>query len=84
MATDVRSALRKTLDSLKSDRSKIDGQITALQTALGALDGQRRTGAPRRRRSKMSAEARKAIGKRMKAYWAKRRAGRQGKVAVKA
>ena len=74
MAIDVRSTLRKALAGLKSRQTQIDGQISAIETALGALDGQRRTiGSPRRRRP-MSAKARKVIAKRMKAYWAKRKA----------
>jgi len=78
MPTDVRSTLRKVLADLQSEKSRIDGQITAVQGALTALDGRRPTPtavpAPRRRRRRMSAEARRAIAKRMKVHWAKRRA----------
>ena len=81
MATDVRSTLRKALTDLRSEKLRVDKQISAIETALRALDGQRQTSrAPGRRRA-MSAAARKAIGIRMKAYWAKRRAGTKGKAA---
>jgi hypothetical protein len=52
-----------------------------------SLDGAapaRRASAPARKRRRMSAAERKAVGKRMKAYWAKRRAekGATGKKAA--
>jgi hypothetical protein len=40
----------------------------------GAAPARRNSTAPRGRRRRMSAAERKAVGKRMKAYWAKRRA----------
>ena len=74
MATDVLSALRRALAELHSQKDRVDRHITVMETALGALNGQRPvSGSPRRRR-RMSPDARRAIGKRMKAYWAKRRA----------
>jgi len=73
MATDVRSALRKVLTNLHSEKTRVDQQIAAIETALGALDGRLPpTGSPRRRRT-VSAATRKAISKRVKAYWAKRK-----------
>ena len=36
-------------------------------------------GAPRRRRAKMSAQARKAVSERMRKYWAERRKGKAAK-----
>ena len=76
MVNDVQGVLAKALTKLRTEKSKIDRQISALQTALAAV---RNTGsdhavAPRPRR-KMSAEARRALATRMKAYWAKRREG---------
>jgi len=75
MANNVQGVIEKALTNLRSEKSRIDRQISALQTALTVV---RNTGsdhavAPRPRR-KMSAEARRALAKRMKAYWAKRRA----------
>jgi len=74
MATDVLSALRRALAELRSEKDRVDRHITVMETALGALNGQRPVSGPRRRRRRMSPDARRAIGKRMKAYWAKRRA----------
>jgi hypothetical protein len=57
--------------------------------ANASLDGAtpaRRASAPVRKRRRMSAAQRKAVGARMRAYWAKRRAGKAGakKAAPKA
>jgi hypothetical protein len=82
---DVSATLRAALGQLEDERNRIDRQIAALRTALGISVGGRR-GRPRgskatkkvvrRRRKGMSAAARKAVSQRMKAYWAKRRAGK--------
>ena len=71
------------MTSLTSDRDRVDRQIAAIQAALAAMNGRRLGGADgvgiRRGRRRMSAAARKAIGRRMKAYWAKRRAQAKAK-----
>jgi hypothetical protein len=74
MADDVRRTLHQALAKLNSDKTRIDRQVSAIETALGVFDGRRPASGPPRRRHRMSAAARKAVGKRMKAYWAKRRA----------
>jgi predicted nucleic acid-binding Zn-ribbon protein len=75
MVRDVQSTIQKTLTTLHAEKAKIDRQISTLQTALAALSDQsQRNGTAPGHRRKMSADARKAIGRRMKAYWAKRRA----------
>lgn len=79
MADNVSSIVRKALANLNSEKARLDRQIAALEGALGGLDGRARRGAAPRRRRKMSAAARKAIGVRMKAYWAKRRAKSKSK-----
>jgi len=73
MADDVRTMLRRALTKLASEKTRVDRQIAALKTALGALDGQPRPAAGRPARRTMSPAARKAIARKMKAYWAKRR-----------
>ncbi len=81
MAMNVEATLRTALKSLQAERDKIHHQVTALRTALG--DGVISM-TPRGRR-RMSAAARKAVSRRMKAYWAKRRAaGSKAKAAKKA
>ena len=88
MPTTVDTALRNALVTLRSEKTRLERQIVALEAAMQASDGsgrasRTRSGAPRRRRA-MSAAARKAIGERMKAYWAKRRASSgKGKAAKK-
>ncbi len=77
MADGVRTTLRKALARLHSEKERIDRQIGAMETALGALAGRIRPAGRVRRR--MSAAARRAIGRRMKAYWAKRRAAKTAK-----
>ena len=76
---DVTKMLQQALQSLQTDRARIDRQIAAVEQALGRRDGYRMAGrrAPTRttgrKRRSMSAAARKAVSVRMKAYWAKRR-----------
>jgi hypothetical protein len=81
----VNATLRNALGQLEAERNRIDRQIAALRMALGESGGSRRGRPPganraqkvrRRRRKAMSAAAKKAVSKRMKAYWAKRRAGK--------
>ncbi len=82
MPINVMPTLRKALRHLETERSRIDRQVAALRGALDGLGGARRRGRsspparPVRRRRRMSATARRAISQRMKAYWAKRKAGR--------
>jgi hypothetical protein len=73
MANDITATLRRALGKLTSQKERLEGQISAIETALGAL-GRSPQAAGARRGKRMSAAARRAIGKRMKAYWAKRRA----------
>lgn len=81
MADQISITLRKALGKLTAQQAQINRQISAIEAALGALGGgaNKRADGGRRRRG-MTAAARKAIGKRMKAYWAKRRADK-GKAA---
>ena len=81
MAIDVRSSLKRALKSLHSDRTRIDRQINAITTALGELGGAAgrvagAAGKKARRVRNMSAAQKKAVSVWMKAYWAKRRAGK--------
>ena len=73
MANEITVTLRRALTKLSSQKQLLDGQISAIETALGALGRAPQAGAPRGRR-RMSPAARRAIGRRMKAYWAKRKA----------
>jgi hypothetical protein len=78
--TNVMATLRKAVQELQAERARLDRQLAAVRTLLGSLDGARgrvvraARQAPTPRRRRMSASARRAIGRRMKAYWAKRRA----------
>ncbi len=79
MPTDLTKTLRKALKELQAERGKIENQIAAIQRVLGAdIRGPRRRARrpakAKKRAPKMSAAARKAVGRRMKAYWKKRRA----------
>lgn len=81
MPVNVMAILRKAVRELEAERARIDRQLAGLQSVLGDPDSTRgrvarvapRGHAPRRRRG-TSAAARRAISKRMKAYWAKRKA----------
>jgi hypothetical protein len=70
MPIDVTATLRQALSQLEAERARLDRQLAAVRMVLGAT-------APRnspRARKPLSAAARKAISRRMKAFWAKRRA----------
>jgi hypothetical protein len=79
MPVDVSGALRQALASLIAEKVRVERQIWGLRQALSAggrasLDG----GRPSRRRAvrkRMSPAEREAVSARMKAFWAKRRAG---------
>jgi hypothetical protein len=77
-AVDVTTVLRKALRELESQKSRLDGQIAALHAALDgdapSTSPTKNISTPSRRRRRMSPAARRAVGLRMKAYWAKRRA----------
>ena len=86
MPIDVRSTLRKALSALESEKSRIEDQIATVRTALSALNGRRPTPAQASssggRKRTMSPAARRAIAKRMKAYWAAKRKA-AGRVTAK-
>ena len=93
MPVDVSNALKQALAKLTVEKQRIERQAAAIQEALRAVNGmsgnQRsantrmvRRGAKRGGRRMTPAE-RKAVGRRMKAYWAKRR-GASGKRRNKA
>ena len=84
MPVDIGQTLRQAITRLQQERQEIDHQITALEAAMNSLNagGIRsdvRRGQPpkgrKRGRRRMSPAERKAIGRRMKAYWAKRKKG---------
>jgi len=91
MPVDVTSNLRQALAKLTAEQRRIERQTAAVQEALravnGAGGGQRSSGArvatrgAKRGRRRMSPAERKAVARRMKAYWAKRRGGK-GKTRV--
>ncbi len=79
MAINVTTTLRRALDQLQVEKAKVDRQIAALQSVLtsGSTQGRRKRGRPAGRKSArkgMNAARRRAVSRRMKAYWAKRRA----------
>ena len=96
MPVDVSKTLRQTLSKLSVEKQRIDRQIDAIEAALRATDGRawgrargsarlgRRAGVRKTKRRRMSAAARKAVGARMKAYWAKRKGSGKGKATKRA
>lgn len=74
MAIDVTKTLRRALGVLEAERAQVDRQIGAVRGAISAAGN-----AASRPRPRMSAAARRAVSKRMKAFWAKRRAAQAGK-----
>jgi len=92
MPVDVTRTLREALAKLTAEKRRIERQAAAIQEALravnGADDGQRSssprgvTRGAKRGRRRMSPAERKAVGRRMKAYWAKRRGGKGNRKAA--
>jgi hypothetical protein len=84
VSIDIRPSLHRALTELQAERSRIDRQISAVTQALGTIGGKGAaqggsTAAGGRKRAKrtrpeMTEAQKKAVSKRMKAYWAKRHA----------
>jgi hypothetical protein len=74
------ATLQKALRELEVEKAKLDRQIAAIQAVLQAsstpakAQPARKTAAAAKSRRRMSPQARKAVGARMKAYWAKKKA----------
>ena len=85
MPLDISGALRQALTKLEAEKGRIDRQIAGLRQALAAAGNNSHSQAPsattrvRRGRKRMSAEERRQVSRRMKAFWAKRRRSKQGK-----
>jgi len=79
MAIDLTKTLRKALGELQVEQEKISRQIAMIQKVLatdtrGRQRRRSRAGSPAKSaQRRMSAAARKAVSRRMKAYWAKRK-----------
>ena len=73
MVQDAEVALSKALKKLKAQRDEVDKRIRAIQAALAALGTTNPNLLNRRRRRPMSKAERRAVSRRMRAYWAKRR-----------
>ena len=87
MPTDVAKTPRETLSKLTAEKWQIDRQIAVIQGALRAVNGapavgQEKDRAPKPGRRRMGVAERKAVARRMKAYWAKRKAGGKGKATA--
>lgn len=80
MDIDVKATLRKALGQLQRQRKEIDEQIAAIDRLTGQRSRAGRRSSSQsvrlRKRRRMSAAARRAISKRMKAYWAKKGAAK--------
>ena len=78
MRLTLTASLKKALHQLEVEKQNVDAQIAAVRAALKTLGskGQHRVATTRAKRKprRMSAAQRKAVSRRMKAYWATRRA----------
>jgi hypothetical protein len=66
--------LKKTLSSLEAQRARTEKEIKAVRLALSAIGTAPPKAAGRRLRKPMTAAERRSVSKRMRAYWAKKRA----------
>ena len=83
MRTNTTNILRTALQQLEAERTHLDQQVKAVSAAIEALNGDALVGVSdgihstgRSGRRTMSTAARRAVSRRMKAYWAKRRAAK--------
>ncbi|MBY0494927.1 MAG: hypothetical protein K2Y23_11990 [Cyanobacteria bacterium] len=67
-------ALQRTLKTLELDRVQTDRQIRLVRSALAAIGVQNPQLSARAKRKPMTAAERRSVSRRMKAYWAKKRA----------
>ena len=74
MAVDVSKVLKSALAELEAQRAEIDRQIAGIRAVLGGTSKATSAKRPRRTRRKLTAAEKKAISRRMKASWAKRKA----------
>ncbi|MGD0265795.1 MAG: hypothetical protein ABSD47_12705 [Candidatus Methylomirabilota bacterium] len=79
MRLNLTSSLEKALGQLEMEKQQVDGQIAAVRIALETLANTSETTRPpstraKEKRHRMTNAERKAVSRRMKAYWAKRRA----------
>jgi hypothetical protein len=74
MPVDLSQILRGALRDLESEKDRIERQLAAVRQAIAQASGSTPRSATVGRRRRMSAAARRAVSRRMKAYWAKRRA----------
>ena len=82
MPVNVMATLRRAVQDLEAEKGRIDRQLAAIRDLVSNPDiakgqGVRAGGRTRAqpRRPRMTPAARRAVSRRMKAYWAKRRAG---------
>ena len=66
--------LQETLRSLNAEKLKIERKIAAVRSALAVIAGPRPHLIGRRKRKPMTPAERRSVSRRMKAYWARRRA----------
>ncbi len=76
MAANVSQVLRRVLGTLEAERSNIDRQVSAVRHALQISSDGHHASASVRQRKPMSAATRRALSRRMKAFWAKKRAAK--------
>jgi hypothetical protein len=74
MTESAQVVLQKTLSQLVAQKARTEREIKAVEAALVSIGVKSPKLAARRRRKPMNAAERKSVSKRMKAYWAKKRA----------
>jgi hypothetical protein len=75
----ARAVLERTLTKLEAEKSRTEKEIRAVMAALAALGVANPRLAVRRKRRPMDAAERRAVSRRMKTYWAKKRKQLTGK-----
>ena len=73
MPSKGQSLLKKALSRLEDQRDRISREIEVVRAALEAMESANPNLTGRRKRSPMGPAERRAVSRRMKAYWAKRK-----------
>ena len=72
----TQAVLKKTLSQLVAQKARTEKEIKAVQTALAAIGITSPNLVARRKRRPMSTAERRSVSRRMKTYWAKKRANK--------
>ena len=69
------SDFSKAIAAKQAELTQLQADLDALQQAASIIGGKQKSPAKKRKRGKLSAAARKVLSQKLKAHWAKKKAG---------